>query len=688
MKFVVLDGGSISPAYFSQPAIKYLEQHGHQVEILQNFDLQKCAAADCVWTEWVNELAFAAAASGVCKRLVLRMRGYDVWFPLDRLEWSNVDALLYESPSLRELACSRFPQLEALRDGGVQPAGIDLTRFPFRERAHGPVFALIARATSDKGYQLALEWARRHPWFSLHLTLLGGESNPRLVRYLEHAAPANVHLHGAVDTAEFLNRSIDANYLLLPSIWETLSYTVAEAMAMGIKPLIHDFPGVTRNWPADLVWRTFDDLNNVIAAPYRSHEYRDYVKTHLDAQEHSERFVGLVLNLPARVVVPTADQTTALFAEFSSAMRQGALDDAATAAAAISASDQLPSTIRGATALQLAALLYQNDRLEEARRWALLSMVGGPRQDALALLGELAVDEDVPTAHSWYAMAALQPEPRSRFVLSALVEGVDEREEQLRTPVPVEGTPPPPKYVVVIPVRNGERWIGPCIESVIAQSTIATVRVVVVDDASTDETNAVAQGWVARYPRKVNVLTQTTRVGALRNTLLGARLASTDPEDVVVVVDGDDVLLPGAIACIDHAYRTGAWMTYGSWRDTNGKLSWMGAYPTHVVENNSYRRWMWCATQPKTFKRWLSDKVREEDFKDANGEYFLTGGDAALMVPMLEMAGEHAIHIPDVIYTYNVETPDNDHKVDSAAQVRVWETLRARPSYSRLPKRP
>src|SRR5574342_262435 len=157
MKIVVLDIGSIAPAYFSQPVITYLRQAGHQVDIRHTFDVRECAAADLVWSEWTNEIAFEAAAAGVCKRLVLRMRGYDVWYPRDQLKWENVDALVYESESLKDLAEERFPFLVGDYDGQVMPAGIDLTKFKWKERGPGNVYALVARATSDKGYQLAME---------------------------------------------------------------------------------------------------------------------------------------------------------------------------------------------------------------------------------------------------------------------------------------------------------------------------------------------------------------------------------------------------------------------------------------------------------------------------------------------------------------------------------------------------
>ncbi len=150
------------------------------------------------------------------------MRGYDVWMPLKQLSWSNVNTLVYESPFMQALAEEQMPGLMGYQTvpTAVIPSGIDLedhrfmarTRFPRR-----PVLALVARTTSDKGYQLAFEYARQRPHIELHVTTALSEANPRLLRYLQHTKPKNVAIHTAVDTAAWLN-NIHATHILSCSI--------------------------------------------------------------------------------------------------------------------------------------------------------------------------------------------------------------------------------------------------------------------------------------------------------------------------------------------------------------------------------------------------------------------------------------------------------------------------------------
>lgn len=318
MKIVVLDSTAVpgisrgpgSPAYFSRFAIDHLRQQGHDVTILDGFDRDTCADADAVWTEWCNEDAFEAAASGACKKLVIRVRGFDVWNPIERLQRENVDAFVCESPFVQELLVKEHPAVTRKTALIVLPSGIDVSAVPFRVRKHGPVVALAARAIADKGYQLAFEWARERPDVQLHVACALGNTvqASRLMRYLQHTKPSNVTIYPAVDTVKWLDE-IDANYLLSASTWETLGYTIVEAMALGIKPLIHDTPGAALNWGPERLWRSFADLNRIEAtSSYNSHAYRWIVEDHFDAAKLSPRFAELLLAPSTRVA---SVQTTA-----------------------------------------------------------------------------------------------------------------------------------------------------------------------------------------------------------------------------------------------------------------------------------------------------------------------------------------------------------------------------------------
>lgn len=74
-----------------------------------------------------------------------------------------------------------------------------------------------------------------------------------------------------------------------------------------------------------------------------------------------------------------------------------------------------------------------------------------------------------------------------------------------------------PLVSILIPVYNRENLIGECIESALAQ-TYTHIEVVVVDNASTDETWAICQQFAAKDQR-VRVFRNDTNIGPVRNWL-------------------------------------------------------------------------------------------------------------------------------------------------------------------------
>lgn len=98
-------------------------------------------------------------------------------------------------------------------------------------------------------------------------------------------------------------------------------------------------------------------------------------------------------------------------------------------------------------------------------------------------------------------------------------------------------TPEGPLVSVVVPVYNGESYLGEALDSILAQS-YRPLEVIVVDDGSTDGTEAVARSRPVRYLKR-----EHEGVSASRN----AGIAAAQGE-LIAFLDADDVFLPDALA--------------------------------------------------------------------------------------------------------------------------------------------
>lgn len=105
----------------------------------------------------------------------------------------------------------------------------------------------------------------------------------------------------------------------------------------------------------------------------------------------------------------------------------------------------------------------------------------------------------------------------------------------------------PPAISVVIPLYNKRQYIARCLDSVRAQ-TFGNYQLIVVDDGSTDDGAAIAQG----YLRAGDALLRQTNAGvsAARNRGMAAAAA-----DLVALLDADDEWTPEHLAHLAHLAR-------------------------------------------------------------------------------------------------------------------------------------
>lgn len=102
--------------------------------------------------------------------------------------------------------------------------------------------------------------------------------------------------------------------------------------------------------------------------------------------------------------------------------------------------------------------------------------------------------------------------------------------------------PVTPEVSVILPVRDGERWLHEAVASVLTQ-TLTGLELLVIDDGSADTTPAILEQLRADDPRLI-VLRQQREglVAALNRGLAEARAP------LIARLDADDVALPERLA--------------------------------------------------------------------------------------------------------------------------------------------
>lgn len=520
--------GPGSPAYFSRFAIAHLRACGHSVEIISRFEPQRCSEADLVWCEWTNETAFEAAASGLCRRLVLRMRGYDVFFPLHELQWKNVSLLVYESPLLREHAVERFPVIATCVPAAVLASGIDVGAFHVnRERTN--VVAMLARADYRKGHQLAIELAHRRPDLRIHTTLACAATNPRLGRFLSVARPSNFYVHEEVpDVAEFLH-TIKASYVLSTSLWEDLGYSIAEGMAAGCMPLVYAFPNAEKLWPRECLWRTLDDLDSVLKRAHEPEKQRAFVEQNYDERKQSRVFADIITALPAREV-SYANYLNGMAARVVQNVRAGTpQDNLLTTFRELTADEHGARRIRSDLATLQAGAHFALDNVKTAEVWALRALQYRPRGDAFRLLAEAAWAAGAyQIAREW---CALDPSSGDRL---------RDMQKAERRVLPERYSRPVHRHALLVQTAPRAReTLSRLLDTIDRDGGWNGPKVVAVDGRSN-----VPTAWRGSC---VHASPNTSCVGQVKTLLTGLRAVLAQDWDVITILEDDAVLTKNAL---------------------------------------------------------------------------------------------------------------------------------------------
>ncbi|MBT1247795.1 MULTISPECIES: glycosyltransferase [unclassified Thermosipho (in: thermotogales)] len=242
--------------------------------------------ADIVWFEWANEAAVIGTnyPGIVEKKVLVRLHSYEVFtnFPL-KINWNNVNKIIFVAPHMREILKMTFPSLAGKIDSKIIYNGIDLERIPFMERSKGYNIAWVAHISYKKNPAMILQVIKKlteiDKRYKIHIA--GDFQDSRYELYLKYMVEEmglknNVIFYGWVDDMEEWWR--DKNYVLSTSIHEGHPYNIMEAMARGIKPVIHNFYGAKELYEAEWLFSSIDEAVDIIKSEnYNSIYYRQYV---------------------------------------------------------------------------------------------------------------------------------------------------------------------------------------------------------------------------------------------------------------------------------------------------------------------------------------------------------------------------------------------------------------------------
>ncbi|MEN3008910.1 glycosyltransferase, partial [Pseudothermotoga sp.] len=218
----------------------------------------------------------------------------------EKINWQNIDVLILVAEHMRSILENYHSQIYRKMCDKIIiiPNGVDLNKFSFKVHSPGYNLAIVAHINHKKDPAMWLQvigmLKKMDERYTLHIA--GDFQEIRYANYFKHfikdsGLEKNVKHYGFVNDVIALLE--DKNYLLSTSIHESFGYNIAEAMARGIKPIIHNYAGAKTQWPEKLIYNFLDEIA-IKLVDYDSESYRRFTEENCSIEKQTARISNLI----------------------------------------------------------------------------------------------------------------------------------------------------------------------------------------------------------------------------------------------------------------------------------------------------------------------------------------------------------------------------------------------------------
>lgn len=265
--------------------------------------------SDISWFEWCTNLAAAASnMPKTCKTIVRlhRYEAYEQW--PQKVNWHNVDVLVtVGNEATRRAIVGKVPGIEGRTSIETIFNGVDLSRFTFTPRPRGKNIAFLANLRMVKNPALVLQCMQKLHYIDSEYRLFfaGRFQDEVLESYLRHMVTSL----GLNDVVFFDGWQSDVNgwlqdkhYIVSTSICEGHPVGILEAMACGLKPVIHNFVGAETVLPKKYLFNISEEFCDQILSPhYDPQSYRSFVEQRYSTTRQLRSIGQLFARLEAEI---------------------------------------------------------------------------------------------------------------------------------------------------------------------------------------------------------------------------------------------------------------------------------------------------------------------------------------------------------------------------------------------------
>lgn len=241
--------------------------------------------ADISWFEWCDGLIIYGSRLAIAKerKIICRLHSYEAFtgYPA-QVNWNCVDQLVFVAEHIQKLVTESFKvPKETTR---IIPNGVDLDKWTYKDRNPGFKVAYVGYINYKKGPILLLQTFKAiydaDNRYQFHVAGRFQDRRDSLYfqQMVEEFGLQNNYFFE--DWQEDLDQWLeDKNYILCTSVLESQNMSVMQAMAKGIKPVVHNFVGAKGIYEKEHLWNTIGEAVGMITGTdYASGGYRRFIE--------------------------------------------------------------------------------------------------------------------------------------------------------------------------------------------------------------------------------------------------------------------------------------------------------------------------------------------------------------------------------------------------------------------------
>lgn len=242
--------------------------------------------SDISWFEWCTNLAVIGSKQPKTCKNIIRLHRYEAYEPWVRqINWNAIDVLITVGNSfVKDALLREVPHLESQTSLIHISNGVNLDKFPLIRHHRGKNIAFLSNLRAVKNPAFVLQCMQKLHYIDPEYRLFfGGRfQDLALEQYLRHMIDA-LNLQDVVffdgwqpDVRTWLE---DKHYVVSTSIIESQGMALLEAMASGLKPIIHNFPGANQIFPTEHLFNIAEEFCEQICSDnYEPEKYRRFVE--------------------------------------------------------------------------------------------------------------------------------------------------------------------------------------------------------------------------------------------------------------------------------------------------------------------------------------------------------------------------------------------------------------------------